>query len=195
MLFQRLANRTKPATNYAGGKVFVSFDQKTNHRNFCYSSIIPTTTIMTTSKRSKAGKGAPKRAVSFCPTVKPEAPSRGKPNVDKALQSVNKKRRYMRRGSKCPSMLRASFSKITPLLKGCAADVHCTSDFSLLPNPAFHFQEKNFRNLSRAQRRLSVMTALKISLENTSIVDPVTPQPPQRMERRLSASFQFLSPV
>lgn len=142
------------------------------------------------SKRNTCKKETPKRAVSFSPNVKPEAPSRLRPKTDGDLQSVDKRRRYLRRGSKCPSMLRASFLTMSPLLQGhVASDPSLVGDFSLMTNYAGHDlkipgAEKQLMSRGSVQRRMSLMTALKSSLENASIVD--NGPAPMKVERRLS---------
>ena len=70
---------------------------------------------------------------------------------DCCLQSTITKRRYMRRGSKCPSMI----------LKAMQKEIF---DHSVI------FTEQKQPNDSN-QRRLSLMTALKVSLEQVSILD------------------------
>ena len=142
------------------------------------------------SKQKRNPKTVPKRAVSFCPTAKPEAPSRGKPRTDGDLQSVNSRRRYMRRGSKCPSMFRASFISIDPLLDSPTDTFFSCATPKDLTFPA---TEKELKHRNQAQRRMSLMSALKISLEKASIVDHGPPTP-MKVERRLS-TYQLLSQV
>lgn len=135
-------------------------------------------------KQNNTAKAVPKRAVSFSPNAK-QAPSRSsnnlKVNGDGDLQAVNQRRRYLRRGSKSPSMLRASFASMTPHLQ----DPSSFKDDLIV-------QGTERRLMERAQRRMSLMSALKLSLENTTIVDnaPV----PVKAERRLS-TYQLLSQV
>ena len=148
---------------------------------------------MTASKLCKHNntvKPVPKRAVSFSPHVKPEAPSRActkpKVNTDGDLQALNKRRRYMRRGSKSPAMLQASFVSMMPHLQ-----VYPLVD----PSPDSRdvtMQGTEKCLMDRAQRRMSLMSALKLSLENTTIVDNAPL--PMKAERRLS-TYQLLSQV
>lgn len=94
----------------------------------------------------------------------------------------------MRRGSKCPSMLRASFATIRPILVQTYAAADAASVGGCSP---LHFDVKMVEaNAQAAKRRMSLMTALKVSLENTTIVDQG--QVPKKAERRLS---QLLSRV
>ena len=142
-------------------------------------------------KHINTAKTVPKRAVSFSPNVKPEAPSRvsekPKVNSDGDLQALNKRRRYMRRGSKSPAMLQASFVSMMPHLQR----------YPLIDPPPnsrdVMMQGTDKQGLTdRAQRRMSLMSALKLTLENTTITDnaPV----PMKVERRLS-TYQLLSQV
>ena len=158
---------------------------------------------MTASKQhegnTSAMKVAPKRAVSFSPNVKPEAPSRLKPKSDGELQAVDKRRRYMRRGSKCPSMLRATFT-ISPILMQtyAAAESAAASTGGFSPRSphqsrsVYDVKMMDVEKQAEQQRRMSLMSALKMSLENTTIVDKY--QAPKKAERRLS-TLNLLSQV
>ena len=141
---------------------------------------------MTVNKQNQRNtstmKVAPKRAVSFSPNVKPEAPSRLKPKSDGELQAVDKRRRYMRRGSKCPSMLRATFT-INPILMQSYAAAEAASGGGLSPRSGYDVKMAEAEKKA-AQRRMSLMSALKMSLENTTIDNKA--QGPKKAERRLS---------
>ena len=145
-------------------------------------------------QRSGTVKAVPKRAVSFSPCVKPEAPSRLKLKSDGELQAVDKRRRYMRRGSKCPSMLRATFITISPILIQSYAAAEAAALGSLSPRQPGAVHDVKMVDVEKqaVQRRMSLMTALKISLENATIVDKS--QVPKKAERRLS-TYQLLSQV
>jgi hypothetical protein len=108
---------------------------------------------------------------SFGSFVKFETPSIcAKPLNDSSLQSTDKKRRYMRRGSKSPSMLTLSFK------------LECLdSDFS---------ETKENIALSPQRRRLSLMSALKLSFEQTMIA-------PDNGESSMSSlsTYELLSQV
>mmetsp|Transcript_215 Transcript_215/g.388 ORF Transcript_215/g.388 Transcript_215/m.388 type:complete len:149 (+) Transcript_215:91-537(+) len=148
---------------------------------------------MTASKpgwHTNNAKAVPKRAVSFSPNVKPEAPLRAsekpKVNTDGDLQALNKRRRYMRRGSKSPAMLQASFVSMMPHLQHYPVlDPTSTSRDVIM-------QVADKRLIDRAQRRMSLMSALKLTLENTTIADNAAV--PKKAERRLS-TYQLLSQV
>ena len=112
----------------------------------------------------KNNKPTAKRAASSSKAVKFDVPTKSKPQDathDRALQSTEKRRRYMRRGSKTPSMLMKAYAKF---------------DFEpeLLDtkNAAEYGAEK--------QRRMSLMSALKLSLEQTAI-EPKLPVQINRM--------------
>jgi len=101
----------------------------------------------------KNSKPTAKRAASCKKTVKFDVPIKKMPQHDAshdgALQSTEKRRRYMRRGSKTPSMLMLASLKID-------------------------FEDENIVTTktdygSQKQRRLSLMSALKMSLEETAI--------------------------
>lgn len=83
--------------------------------------------------------------MSFRNSVKFEAS--GKFPTDSLLQATDQKRRYMRRGSKSPNMLTKSIQ-----LDRISSEI-CDSSLSNSPK----------------RRRLSLMSALKLSLEQTAI--------------------------
>jgi hypothetical protein len=67
-------------------------------------------TVSTTSNaNSSLSRKSFKRSISFPQSLEMIVSEQG-PCKDSLLQSSNPKRRYMRRGSKCPSMLCTSFS-------------------------------------------------------------------------------------
>lgn len=161
------------------------------------------TTAREQRKQSTSTKTSLKRAVSFCPNVKADAPYSKRPKCDGDLQAADKRRRYMRRGSKSPSMLRASFATMGPILQSCAASKECSSPrdqimaYSPIANGIPYLDHDKHRlHQNAAQRRMSLMSALKLSLEKTAIVDN-NGQPPfhgRKAERRLS-TYQLLSQV
>ena len=100
----------------------------------------------TNSKGTYATKATRKRSVSFSMAVD----SRPKRASDNRLQSSDKKRKYMRRGSRSASML------LLAMQRG-------------LGHRQAVIDEKHTHG--HQQRRLSLVSALKVSLENTSIID------------------------
>lgn len=159
------------------------------------------------SCRSK--KDLPKRAVSFIESVKFQAPQLRKNQEPTKLhddddggdrdhlQATNKRRRYMRRGSKCPSMFigMANFKSI--LQDAAAAADNDDFDADKTKMMLYHHHHQHQQQKHQQARRLSLMSALKASLEsNCSVVaasssKTTTPlqqlrkMPPQ--ERRMSA--------
>lgn len=137
-----------------------------------------------------SSKCIPKRAVTFS---KFDAPGKSKRYaLDDAVQSTDNRRRYQRRGSKTPAMLLLSGADLSiiqgqlPSLKcdcynfvtceDCLVhslltqrrmtNMHVESEFSNKPrcSPA---ATTSLECRSRPQRRMSVMTALKYSLESS----------------------------
>jgi hypothetical protein len=89
-------------------------------------------------------------------------------------------------------MLRGSFASLQPLLQLELALVENATITTGTEDCVMDQGEKQILHMSnQAQRRLSLMTALKISLENASIVD--TNVPTKKVERRLSTSYSFLA--
>lgn len=158
---------------------------------------------MTTSSVQKRriidSKSVPKRAVCLSPNVKPEelSSSLKKPKqFDGDLQCSNKRRRYMRRGSKSPSMLQASFATMAPMIQAYASK-ECMSPKDSVVNKFLYLENEKhlLLNQNAAQRRMSLMSALKISLEKTSIVDNSPPPLNGRKAERRLSTYQLLSQV
>lgn len=124
------------------------------------------------SSSSSSAKVSPKRAVSFC-GLKYEAPKKQQAPSDKLLQCVDKRRRYMRRGSRSPSMLKFC-AKIDYLEEEC--------------------NEKIQQPMTPQQRRMSLMSALKLSLEQTAI-DPKKSKLHSIGEEKTFSTFELLSQV
>ncbi|KAL7562259.1 hypothetical protein ACA910_004064 [Epithemia clementina (nom. ined.)] len=110
---------------------------------------------------------------------------------DGTLQPTTKRRRYMRRGSKCPSML-----MLVPIMQNpntgsstSSSNETLMSAMAVKPTTPRHHQ----------QRRLSMMSALKMSLERISVVDTptTTPQGLRTMtpEERRKSTYELLSQI
>jgi hypothetical protein len=84
------------------------------------------------------------RSFTFGRSIKFASPSRKFSGSDNALQATNPRRRYMRRGSKCPAMLFMT-----------AAQLYQLEDVGRI----------------HKERRLSLMSALRSTLESTSLMD------------------------
>jgi hypothetical protein len=107
---------------------------------------------------SKSGaKGIPNKAVSFSKACKYSFPAKEVCNMqnDAFLQSTDKRRRYMRRGSKSAAMLQFSSDKVESF------------DKEEVP-----VEKTNTEFKSNQGRRLSLMSALKINFEKSAIIEP-----------------------
>ena len=121
------------------------------------------------NKSAIRSKESPKRAVSFCPSCKFDAPSKLHRSTDNELQSSDNRRRYMRRGSKSPSMLKIlSSSELENEIKG-----NSTDDCGL------------------PQRRLSLVSSLRLQLEKSVCLEPRVARKIRRMSIDKSRSFTF----
>lgn len=124
-------------------------------------------------------KDSSKRVVSFGKSVKFEAPNKPESSgsADASLQSIDKRRRYMRRGSKCPSMLLMSHDQIQKLESECEVE--------------------KVTFASNKERRLSLMSALRINLERAAIVDPNVASQIRSMspDEKRNFTFELLSKV
>ena len=115
-------------------------------------------------KTSKPNVIKRRSSVSFGGSVKFESPL--KQQADKLLQATDKKRRYMRRGSKSPNMLSLSIKV----------------DFIEMDSSDLVRQTMS----PTKRRRLSLMSALKLSLEQTEIA-------PKEVKTSSLPSFERLS--
>jgi hypothetical protein len=174
------------------------------------NSSLTNSSVGSSCSRCRPAKDVPKkRAVSFLEPVKFHAPRPQEetdfnPDADRDhLQATNKRRRYMRRGSKCPSMLlgMASFKSLMQDAMSEDADInnHETTAKTMLHQHA----TSTFKAQLQQARRLSLMSALKVSLESSCSVaassqSAGTASSPLRAtilpppERRMS-TFQLLS--
>eukprot|EP00523_Entomoneis_sp_CCMP467_P005129 CAMPEP_0168745360 /NCGR_PEP_ID=MMETSP0724-20121128/14572_1 /TAXON_ID=265536 /ORGANISM="Amphiprora sp., Strain CCMP467" /LENGTH=183 /DNA_ID=CAMNT_0008793059 /DNA_START=29 /DNA_END=580 /DNA_ORIENTATION=+ len=85
-------------------------------------------------------------------------------NPDQGLQANNTQRRYLRRGSKCPSMfMLLSAKNMRELASTNLVDTTTSVDASVDASVTAHHHQR--------QRRMSLMTALKFSFEKTTIGD------------------------
>lgn len=117
----------------------------------------------------KADKSIPKKAVSFAKKSKHHRSSKVSFQInctDEVLQSVENKRRYQRRGSKTPAMLLKS-----------------QQEFSLSQATCETPQKRIER------RRVSLMTALKHSFQQSCILDLKQPAVARQI-RRMSLEHQ-----
>jgi hypothetical protein len=100
---------------------------------------------------------SPKRAVFFCSSCKFDPPSQStKSSGDMGLQSTDRRRRYMRRGSKSPNMLAT--------LLTLNLEKESTTD---------HDEADAYRS-TKQERRISITSALRLNLEKSAIIDPKT---------------------
>jgi hypothetical protein len=171
---------------------------------------------MTVSKSSISStskdrtKETAKRAVSFSDSVKyGYETSKPKPlcitQSDGDLQASDKRRRYKRRGSKCPSMLMRSGMSLkslspdaTMMMSKSPSLSSPSSSKDTTSAAACSFQRQQRQMPTPQERRLSLMSALKLSLENATIVDgakkalQIRKMSPQ--ERRMT-TYKLLSQV
>lgn len=108
-----------------------------------------------------------------------ERPSATQTN-DSALQSNGKRRRYMRRGSRCPSMLMIPPSVLR-------------QQWNLPKESALKLHTK----FGQQQRRLSVVSALRLRLEKSTIVEARVPSTATRISpnHQRSLTLELLSKV
>lgn len=121
---------------------------------------------------------------------------------DSGLQSIDKRRRYMRRGSKSPSMFLLDAQQIKNLAAAEKEDL-----VDRVPVPFFTAESivtgtsptcsSSSYGRSHKERRMSLMTALKVNLERAAIVEPKVSQQIRRMsiEQKRSFTFELLSKV
>ena len=137
-------------------------------------------------------KTVPKKAVTFA--CKFDAPGQDQLPAtalmryvsDEGLQSVNCRRKYMRRGSRSPNMLLLSFDQ-----KQSLQNDECLPNEPAVSSPSG----------SCKKRRLSLVTALRLQLESASILDlelasqrRLSPRSPVSIEQQRSlSSFDLLS--
>ena len=106
-------------------------------------------TQSSTTKMAKAVYGAAKLSPKVQFNLTSATPAMTA--IDCCLQSTSTKRRYMRRGSKCPSMILKAMQK------------------EIFEHGVIFNEHKQLND--GQQRRLSLMTALKVSLERVSILE------------------------
>jgi hypothetical protein len=110
-------------------------------------------------------KQLPNKAVAFSKACKHSFPAKAVCTMqnDSSLQSTDKRRRYMRRGSKCPTMLQFSIDEV----KSSEEEVSV--------------EKTNTETISNKGRRLSLMSALKSNFEKSAIIDPYVASKIRRM--------------
>lgn len=139
----------------------------------CNPSKFTMTIAKSLSTSSQSSKSDAKRAVSFSKSCKFDIPSK---QAESGLQSSDTRRRYMRRGSKSPSMFKLQKLNISELEKEWLSS--CKEE-------------------EEQPRRLSLMSALKLNLEKASIIDTKVVQKVRRMslEQQRSFTYDILSQV
>jgi hypothetical protein len=116
-------------------------------------TVIKATSASNSSK--SITKRIPSKAVSFSKACKYSfSPKAICKQNDSFIQSTDKRRRYMRRGSKCPSMLQFSCDKIECIEKEISVE------------------KTSSKFISNEGRRLSLMSTLKVNFEKSAIIDP-----------------------
>lgn len=156
------------------------------HYEFTNSTIRKQTTMTLSAKPTAADpsgsnkKESLRRAVCFSQCAKYTAPSKQSEksnNVEKGLQADNKGRRYMRRGSKCPSMLILSFKEKNHREEAAEAVPSITA----------------LASMELKQRRLSLMSALKTSLEKATLIESESSRGLQPSDKK--QLYDFLSEI
>jgi hypothetical protein len=124
-------------------------------------------------------KVMPKKAVSFSQACKYSFPPQAACAMqnDSFLQSTDKRRKYMRRGSKSPSMLQYS----SDLIESIDEEVSVVKANTEFP--------------SNGARRMSLMSALQINFKNSSIKEPAVALKMRRMsiDRQRRYSHDLIS--
>ena len=136
-----------------------------------------------------------------------------KSSSDGGLQPTSKRRRYMRRGSKCPSMLLLLSARNH--LSNSSHDATGSSPAMMDSNMPMNLSSPSLSSspckpmtttplgkptvpVRLQPRRLSMMTALKLSLERISVVDhPTAPSDQLRStpELRRKSTYELLSQI
>jgi hypothetical protein len=128
--------------------------------NTAYTQFYTMTVIKATSApllTHGTAKDTPKKAVSLSKACKYSFPPKAVSTMqcDSCLQSTDKRRNYMRRGSRSPSMLKLSIG-----------DLESFEEVVSVEKTNTHF-------IPSKERRMSLlMSALKINFEKASIIEP-----------------------
>jgi hypothetical protein len=133
--------------------------------------MISKNTIQSSVVKPKSSKAIPKRAVSFSTTCKC-VPSYSAPS-DALLQCKDKRRRYQRRGSRTPAMLRLSRSEFTRIQDNFSTN-----------------GEQLSRTVDDNKRRMSLISSLRQNLELNCILEPVMGKTLRRMSLDPSGAVQ-----
>jgi hypothetical protein len=211
-----LSQKRKKFVPYLHARIHAIFGTNTNRHAMTLAEKSSLSSSIGSSYRSKK-KQLPKRAVSFVESIKFQAAPplvvqvqhqenqerrEEEPQWDH-LQATNKRRRYLRRGSKCPSMmLLGGMANFESLLQDDSDDdghidakkKECNDDNKIM----LHRQQATIQQ--QARRRLSLMSALKVALESSCVVaassktatTATTLAVSRPVERRMS-TFQLLS--
>uniref|UniRef100_A0A6U2YCM5 Uncharacterized protein n=1 Tax=Entomoneis paludosa TaxID=265537 RepID=A0A6U2YCM5_9STRA len=167
----------------------------------------PTTTNNTSpkpvSKPTEKIQVAAKRSSSLSGSFKFAAPSTSKApfqkyNADQGLQSIDTRRKYMRRGSRCPSMLMLFSGKnIQELASSKKASTDSYNENVEMVGAASAPPSQSHQQEQQQRRRMSLMSALKYSLEQTSIVDSNTVHDYSIMstDERRKSTYELLSQI
>jgi hypothetical protein len=140
-----------------------------------------------------SSKQSPKRPVSVCSSCKFDPPSQSAKSLgDMGLQSTDRRRRYMRRGSKSPTMLKVLQS--LNLEKESDTSLQSSekqrrymrrgskTSYMLATLPSLNLEKESTTDHDEAdaymstkqERRLSIISALRLNLEKSAIIDPIT---------------------
>lgn len=154
-----------------------------------------------------------KRSVSFTSHSKHSAPSSSsgtkKPlsmskrcTSDGGLQASGNRRRYMRRGSKSSSMLMMLAQHKLPELSAEMSLVDSAKNMTHMMEPPSasqdHAPHQHPQHPQQQQRRVSLIGALRLSLEKTSLVDNKVIHPDYSMmtpEERRKSTYELLSQI
>jgi hypothetical protein len=142
-----------PHKNTNSQQTITSLNKRCRYKPFHTMTVIKATSDPNMYKSS--AKVMPKKAVSFSKACKfsfpPEAVCM---QNDSFLQCTDKRRKYMRRGSKSPAMLQNSSDQVESFDEEVSAE------------------KTNTEFASNGGRRLSLMSALKINFEKSTITEP-----------------------
>jgi hypothetical protein len=136
-----------------------------------------TSTLSFFSKSSE--KGITKRAVSFSKACKYSFPAQAGCSMhnDVFLQSTDKRRKYMRRGSKSPAMLQFASGQVESIEEEASVE------------------KTNTDYMSNPGRRLSLMSALQMNFEKSANIDSYVASkiPRMSMDQQRRSAHELIS--
>jgi hypothetical protein len=132
--------------------------------------MIAETAIQSSVTKPILNKKAPKRAVSFAKVCQYHTTTTTD-GCDDVLQCRDKRRRYQRRGSKTPAMLRLSRSEIRRIQENFSTNEHIT-------------------HVDESKRRMSMISSLRQNLELNCLLEPVMGKTLRRMSLDPSGAVQ-----